>query len=146
MKINFEITSFPQIEQVKYLPAYLEGTVTIVVDDILFFRQSAIPLIEFAGSINDWLAETKSGDETSFLYESMDFDKPILVIEYVERDRYKLDSIWKERDILRLLSKDEITRAFNEYLNDLSQMLEISLKWNLKTLLTLNVELSLEKD
>jgi hypothetical protein len=135
MKIRFEITSVPTKEQARYLVAYFEGVLSIYVDEILFFHQPGIPLIEFAKSVHSWLVDSKTNEQAEFSYESMDFDEPILLIQYFEDDRYKLDSIWKEKDFVRFLSKDEIVGAFEEYLKNLSQVVEQGMKINLESFL-----------
>ncbi|MBY0434095.1 MAG: hypothetical protein K2U26_08310 [Cyclobacteriaceae bacterium] len=132
MKVEFEIISIPVGEQKKYPTAYLEGLLKIMFNNIIFFNQSGILLIEFAILIDKWLESIKVDAFADFIFETMDNDEPIVSFEYVKADYYRIESIWKESAVVELISKEEITNAFEKYLIDL----EFELK--LKTGIELN--------
>lgn len=132
MKVEFEIISIPEGEQKKYPTAYLEGLLKIMFNDIIFFNQSGILLIEFAILIDKWLKRNKVDEFADFIFETMDYDEPIISFKYLKGDFYKIESIWKETDVVELISKKEIIYAFEKYLVNL----EVELK--LKTGIELN--------
>lgn len=126
MKVEFEIISIPEGEQKKYPTAYLEGSLKIMFNSIVFFNQSGILLIEFAILIDKWLERIKVDEFADFIFETMDNDEPIISFEYVKEDFYNIESIWKETEIIELISKTEIINAFEKYLVNLE--LELKLK------------------
>lgn len=132
MNISFQITDVPNSKRENDLISYLEGSITILVDDILFFHQPAIPLIELAISIKRWLGKISSGKEADFIYESMDNERPLLSFRLQENGRYKISSVWGETDIDRLLSKQEIVSPFQTYLDELDRSLKKGLDVELK--------------
>lgn len=83
MKVEFEIISIPEGEQKKYPTAYLEGSLKIMFNSIVFFNQSGILLIEFAILIDKWLERIKVDEFADFIFETMDNDEPIISFEYV---------------------------------------------------------------
>lgn len=135
MKIQFEITNIPNSKQSKYPCAYLEGILEIHINNILFFNQSGILLIEFAIFINRWLKRIKKEKLDDFNFETMDYDEPILTLNYVEKNFYRIFSIWQEIEIPALLAKDEIIAAFDKYLSDLKIELKIILGIELENIL-----------
>lgn len=125
MKVEFEIISIPEGEQRKYPTAYLEGSFKIMFNNIIFFYQPGILLIEFAILIDKWLERNKLDEFADFIFETMDNDEPILSFEYVKADFYRVESIWKETEIDELIPKKEIINAFEKYLVDLEAELKL---------------------
>lgn len=116
MKVEFEIISIPEGEQKKYPTAYLEGLLKILINNIIFFNQSGILLIEFAILIDKWLDRVKVNEFADFTFETMDNDEPIISLNYVKGNSYRIESIWKETEVAELISKKEIINAFEKYL------------------------------
>ena len=125
MKVEFEIISIPEGEQRKYPTAYLEGSFKIMFNNIIFFYQPGILLIEFAILIDKWLERNKLDEFADFIFETMDNDEPILSFEYVKADFYRVESIWKETEVDELIPKKEIINAFEKYLVDLEAELKL---------------------
>lgn len=138
MKINFEITNLPVKEQKRYITAYIEGTLKIFIEDMLFFNQPGILLVEFAIFARKWLDNIHAGSKMNFIYETMDYDDPILLIKYVKDNYYRIDSIWKEAEVTTLLAEEEIISEFEKYLSNLSDLLKIQLDVNLDTFIKNN--------
>lgn len=130
MNIEFEITNIPTSEQKDYLTAYLEGSLKISVDRVLFLNQHGILLLELAIVINKWLTDFTTGLNKDFIYESMDHDEPIFTIIYVRDGYYRIESIWQENLVTRPISMREVIAAFKKYLTELRQILR--LKTNIK--------------
>jgi len=132
MLIDFEITEIPNDEHKKYAIAYLEGNLKITIGNTVFFSQAGILLIEFAIVITKWLDKIKSGELSDLVYETMDHDEPIISIIYVKNSCFKIDSIWKEKNILpAIIELNELTNAFLKYLDRLSKELKIKYDINL---------------
>ncbi len=125
MNIKFEITDIPKDEQKKYPTAYLEGILKIFVNEVLFFNQSGILLIEFAIYISRWLTSVKNGELTDFNFETMDNDEPILSLIYVKNNLYRIYSVWQDSEVTKLLDKEIIVAAFKKYLDGLENELKL---------------------
>ncbi len=134
MKIDFEITDFPIEEQKKYITAYLEGVLKITINDVVFFDQSGILLIEYAKCVSKWLAKIKLGKIVDFTYETMDNDESILSIIHVKDNFYRIDSIWKTNEVIQLINKNEIIKEFDAFLDNINDVLKIRFNLNLKDL------------
>jgi len=52
-----------------------------------------------------WLKRNKVDEFADFIFETMDYDEPIISFEYVNGDFYRIESIWKETDVVELISK-----------------------------------------
>ncbi|MFN7046001.1 MAG: hypothetical protein ACK4M1_12460 [Flavobacterium sp.] len=116
IRIRFEITDIPKEEQKKYPTLYLEGILKIYVNEITFFDQSGILLIEFAIFINRWLNIIKKGEYVDLIYNTMDNDEPILSFNYVKDNYYRIYSVWQETEVSELLIKENIVVEFEKYL------------------------------
>lgn len=135
MRIKFEITDIPKAEQLKYPTAYLEGVLTILINDVLFFNQSGILLIEFAIFINKWLYSIRKGKNIGLSFDTMDNDEPILSLEYVGNELYRIHSIWQESEILESLSIENLIVEFKLYLKNLENELKFKTGIELKKIL-----------
>ena len=127
MKIKFEITTIPEKEQKKYLTAYLEGVLQIFIGSKLFFNQSGILLIEFAIVIRQWLTKIKKGRMIDFMYETMDYDEPILRIIHTNDNNFLIESVWQEIEVKEQLQEADIFTEFEKYLENLSDALKLQL-------------------
>ncbi len=126
MYIDFEITNTPTNQPKEYFVAYFEGILNIFVDDTLFFNSSGILLLEFAIVIYKWLEKAKIGVCEDFIYETMDYDAPILLFVHVKNNLYSINSIWQKQNIIKLIAAQEIMVAFDEYLKKLQNMLKLT--------------------
>jgi|LakMenE01Jun11ns_1017448.scaffolds.fasta_scaffold9280295_1 hypothetical protein len=135
MKIKFEITDIPKAEQKKYPTAYLEGVLKIFVNEVLFFNQSGILLIEFAIFINRWLTSIKKGELVDLNFETMDNDEPILSLTYVKDNCYRIYSDWQESEVSKFLNKEKVVAAFEKYLESLKNELKLETEIELEKIL-----------
>ena len=115
------------MEQRKFLTAYLEGVLQIFIGNKLFFNQSGILLIELAFVIKRWLKILKSDKSVDFVYDTMDHDEPILKMEFVKSNNYRIESVWQEIEVKELLSEADIVAECERYLYDLSAALKLQL-------------------
>ncbi|MBP7260556.1 MAG: hypothetical protein KBB37_04650 [Bacteroidia bacterium] len=135
MRVEFEITDIPKEEQNKYPTSYLEGILKIFVNQVIFFNQSGILLIEFAIFIDRWLKSIKNGEFIDLTYDTMDNDEPIFSLKYVKGDLYRIESIWQEAEVLELLSKEDIVVTFEKYLKNLEYELKLKTGIELNSIL-----------
>jgi len=135
MEIKFKITDVPKEEQKKYPTAYLEGILTIFVNEVLFFNQSGVLLIEFAIFINRWLNSIKKGDFADLNFETMDNDEPILSLTYVKDNLYGIYSVWQESEVSNLLDKENVVAVFEKYIEDLRNELKLERGIELDTII-----------
>jgi hypothetical protein len=127
MKIKFEITTIPEKEQKKYLTAYLEGCLQIFIGGKLFFNQSGILLIEFAIVIRRWLTFLEKNKVIDFVYETMDYDEPILRIIHTNDNNFRIESVWQEMEVKELLRGADVVIEFKKYIENLSDALRLQL-------------------
>lgn len=125
MKIKFNIENIPNNDQLNYIAAYLEGTLKIFLEDnLLFFNQSGILLVEFGLFVHEWINKNKLGEKVDFIYATMDYDKPIISITHFKQNYYNINSIWKEKKSSNLLIEKDIVDEFEKYLIDLDKELK----------------------
>ncbi|UTA67287.1 hypothetical protein [Emticicia sp. 21SJ11W-3] len=135
MRIKFEITDIPIAEQKNYPTAYLEGILKIYVKEVVFFNQSGILLIEFAIFISRWLNNVKTTEFVDFSFETMDNDESILSLNYVNKNLFRIYSIWQELEVKELLTKEEIVAEFEKYLESLENELKLKTEIDLSSVL-----------
>jgi hypothetical protein len=120
MKFLFKITEVNKELLVKYPPAALDGQLTILLKDAVFFDEEGISLLDLAIHIAGWLKEIKANQFTDFDYSSDEYqENPVLYLATTERNYYALTSSWVETPTDNILSLAEITYCFNSFLQDL---------------------------
>jgi hypothetical protein len=134
MKIKFIIDEMPKADQMKYLIAYLSGELVIVFDDVVFFKEQDILLAEFAVCSFKWLNKVKSGKYENFVYESMDHDEPIIQMNYISNEGYKIYSLWECQSIDNLHSAEEIAAGLEGFIERFSKELLIRYNINLDSI------------
>ncbi|MDJ1499455.1 hypothetical protein [Xanthocytophaga agilis] len=136
MVFTFEITTIPEHKELRYYWAHLEGSLAISVDNVLFFEESDICLIELANDMHNWLLSGKLNTQPDFIYKTVDYYlEPILIFEYINDDYYKIESIWQKTELTQLVSKISIITAFETFLKNLEIELAQKLTINLNELL-----------
>ena len=124
MKIQFTLTDFFNDNDRKYMLAYIEGILIIYIENTLFFNQPNILLAEFAYLSNKWINNIKMNKYTDFIYNSMDYDEPILSILHTHNDYYKINSIWQEKDVKNEIKANIIVNELENYIKILQGKLK----------------------
>jgi len=121
MKFLFKITKVNKELLVKY-PAYaLDGQLTILLNDAVFFNEEYVSLLALAIHIAGWLKEIKANQFTNFDYSSDEYqENPVLYLAMTERNYYAITSSWVETPTNNNLSVEEITHCFNSFLQELN--------------------------
>ncbi|MDJ1486043.1 hypothetical protein QNI16_36515 [Cytophagaceae bacterium YF14B1] len=136
MVFTFEITTVPEHKELRYYWAHLEGSLAISVDNILFFEESDICLIELANDMHNWLLSDKLNTQPDFIYKTVDYyPEPILIFEYINYDFYKIESIWQKTELTHFVPKNSIITAFETFLKNLEKELAQTLTIDLNELL-----------
>lgn len=101
------------------LLADIEGSLSIYIDGIVFFKEEYILLLEFATTLSNWLNQIEKGVYQDFVYETMDYSEGSL-IEFNKKsdDVWEISSIWGNKDIIMSLCIEDIIIAVNRFLTD----------------------------
>lgn len=121
ISIKFEIEEFPSDRSQSYsMVAGVEGTLSIVNDKAVIFKESGILLLELSQSLKSWLDKVDAGDDVDFYYTSMDFEEePILAFAYSPSKRlYEIDSVWIRSQ--SFVSQGELVESSKHFLHDLN--------------------------
>jgi len=124
MKLEYEITTFPNETDGYKLASFTEGVLRVRVGSSVFLDVSGILLVEFAIVLDKWLRRAVFSP-TDFYYASMDFEEePVLAFCYDSRlDRFRLESVWSEADVGSIASVD-VVAAGRHYLAQLRDELK----------------------
>ncbi|TGL36889.1 hypothetical protein EHQ52_03180 [Leptospira koniambonensis] len=100
--------------------AYLEGSLRIIVDDIVLFDYSGILLLEFALSLKQWIVKFKQGYIEDFIYESMDFNGTIIKFKLINSS-YNIESVWQLAESVSLVEGVDLCRVSEGFIFDFSK-------------------------
>ncbi|WP_276133627.1 hypothetical protein [Polluticoccus soli] len=122
MNIEFEIIELPTEQHLKYAAAFVEGELRIYIGNNLFFSENEILLLELANTIDAWLQNLNSDPTVPLIYETMDYDVPILTFEYVEGN-YLVDSPWKQTAETMLVTHADAVNALKSFSTSLRRQM-----------------------
>lgn len=117
INFTFTITDLPQKGLERYTIAYVEGSLQIKINNNIFFDSEGILLVELARYIHQWLLETNNFQD--FIYETMDYEEPIIKFIHLGNDLYKAESIWQKQEIKDLITKPELIECLSKYIENL---------------------------
>jgi hypothetical protein len=125
MKFIFQITEVDRELLRKYPPAALDGQLTILVKDAVFFHEEVIALLELAIHIASWLNEIKANQFTDFDYSADSYqENPVLHLARIADYSYAITSSWVETPADNILSLEEIIYCFNSFLRELNDTVQ----------------------
>jgi hypothetical protein len=120
MKFLFKITEVNKELLVKYPSYALDGQLTILLKDAVFFNEEYVSLLDLAIHIAAWLKKVKANQSTNFNYSSDEYqENPVLYLAMIENGYYVLISSWVETTANNIFSLAEITYCFKSFLQDL---------------------------
>jgi hypothetical protein len=124
MRFVFNITQVNSHALIKYPYAALDGDLTILIGDSVFFDE-AVSLLDFALSIHHWLTETKFGSFSDFDYSSDEYtENPVLHLTKVDNQHYSIYSAWAINYPETILDLSEITHCFDTFLRELDATIQ----------------------
>lgn len=133
MKIDFKIAEVPTNEEgPEFVPYYVAGPLKIIIDNDLFFDENYILLMELAVVIQKWLRRVRRKVGVhSFVYESMEYEGALFSFRLKKPGLYQieLDPELQEHSTYNsrlLVTKDEITNAFEQYIENLRDGLMVN--------------------
>jgi hypothetical protein len=120
MKFVFTITQVNREALIKYPYAALDGELKIIINDSVFFDEY-ISLLDFAHSIQSWLAKIKAGFLDDFDYSSDEYtENPVFHLTKIDNHYYIISSAWAVNYPETILGLGEITRCFDAFLSELN--------------------------
>lgn len=135
IKIEFNITELPTEDRrkEKYLDVDIDGTLKVFIDNDLFF-DGEILLVHFAIFVKRWLNKINKKEMPDFAYESDVYEDEgiILGFTHVGKSKYKIDSIWKKKEVKNFINKKNLVNAFEKYLNELDLTLQVKCQISLE--------------
>jgi hypothetical protein len=116
MKFLFKITEVNKELLIKYPYAALDGQLTILLKDTVFFDEEYVSFLGLAIHIASWLNEIKVNRLTDFEYQ----ENPVLYLARIEGHSYAITSSWAETPADNILGLGKITYCFNSFLQALN--------------------------
>ena len=99
------------------LLAVIEGSLNISINEINFFEEDYIFLLEFAIVISIWLEQIETGVFQNFVYETMDYsERSIIEFNQKSDNIWVISSIWGNGNIDTNLYIQDIIIAVKNFL------------------------------
>ena len=121
MKFIFKITEVNKELLIKYPYAALDGQLTILLKDVIFFDEEYVSLLGLAIPIAGWLKGIEANHLTDFDYSSDEYqENPVLHLARIEGYSYAITSSWVKAPTDNILTLREISYCFNSFLQELN--------------------------
>jgi len=125
MKFIFKLTEVSQELLLKYPPYAVDGNLTIIIRNSVFFNEEGISLLDLALSINGWLHELKSNPLADFDYSADEYqENPVIYLTSLNTAQHMLHSAWVPGDSELILETAEIKRCFRSFLHELDTIIQ----------------------
>jgi hypothetical protein len=125
MRFIFSITEVDRESLIKYPYAALDGSLTILVNDSVFFSEEGVSLLELAIHITGWLSAINTNTYLDFDYSADDYqENPILHFTRIDNQHYAIYSAWVNSKAEIILELAEITRCFSAFLQELNTTIQ----------------------
>jgi hypothetical protein len=99
----------------------INGGFRIDFDEIVFFDDSDMNLLELATSLYKWVHITCMKNDYHF--NCIDNEEPIFVFSDIGNKNWAIDSIWKKCDIMNV-SEKELKEEIDKFVNSLDAVLQ----------------------
>ncbi|GAA4498240.1 hypothetical protein GCM10023172_14800 [Hymenobacter ginsengisoli] len=124
MRFVFNITQVNKEALIKYPYAALDGDLIVLIEDSVFF-DDGISLLDFALSIQSWLAKVRIGFLADFDYSSDEYtENPVLHLTKLDSHHYTIYSAWATNYPETILGLGEITHCFHNFLSELNATIQ----------------------
>ncbi|MVN77427.1 hypothetical protein GO988_13915 [Hymenobacter sp. HMF4947] len=125
MKFLFRITEVNKALLIKYPYAALDGSLTVLIKEVMFFDNEGISLLDFAMCVGKWLKEIATGSFLDFDYSSNEYEEnPVLHFSRINNHYYTLHSAWVESYADNILGLGEITHCLRIFLQELDTYMQ----------------------
>ncbi|KJR44865.1 hypothetical protein UF75_4759 [Desulfosporosinus sp. I2] len=105
--------------------ADVEGLLEIRLNDMMFFQEDYILLLEFGIFLTNWISKVKRGIYEDFKYETMDYsESPLLVFQRQESSYWKIHSDWQKIRVEEEFSLEELLKGTEAFVSELNEQLE----------------------
>ncbi|HFK1545226.1 TPA: cytoplasmic protein [Bacillus albus] len=118
--------SIPQKDEPRYAAyanGFIEGDVTILVDDSVLFQKSRMKVAELGIYLGQWMEQVQNGQNEQLNYETSDREEVILGFLYEEEDQWKVFSSWQQFELQERISTTALVESVGRYLKELNKEL-----------------------
>ncbi|PFN21857.1 tubby C-terminal domain-like protein [Bacillus cereus] len=118
--------SLPQKDEPRYdayEKGFIEGDLTICVDDRVLFQKSCMKVAELGIYLGQWMEQVEHGQNEPMNYETIDRDEVILGFFYEEDNQWRVSSSWQEFEIQERISTTTLVESVQRYLYELNKEL-----------------------
>ncbi|GAB6434636.1 hypothetical protein bcgnr5390_07970 [Bacillus luti] len=106
-----------------YAKGFIEGELTIHVDDRVLFQKSCMKVAELGIYLGQWMEQVQYGQNEQMNYETPERDEVILRFFYEEDDQWKIYSSWQQFEIQESISTATLVESVQRYLYELNKEL-----------------------
>ncbi|WP_439022077.1 tubby C-terminal domain-like protein [Bacillus thuringiensis] len=106
-----------------YAKGFIEGELTIHVDDRVLFQKSCMKVAELGIYLGQWMEQVQYGQNEQMNYETPERDEVILRFFYEEDDQWKIYSSWQQFEIQESISTTTLVESVQRYLYELNKEL-----------------------
>ncbi|PFB79182.1 cytoplasmic protein [Bacillus anthracis] len=118
--------SIPQKDEPRYAAyanGFIEGDVTILVDDSVLFQKSRMKVAELGIYLGQWMEQVQNGQNEQLNYETSDREEVILGFVYEEEDQWRVSSSWQQFELQERISTTALVESVGRYLKELNKEL-----------------------
>lgn len=129
--IEFKLNSDKEIDNSliytnnRKLLADIEGELSIVINNRMFFQEKYVLLLEFGVILSNWLEDIDKGNVQSFIYNTMDYsESPLIEFNIQENSLWKIQSPWGQFQVHETFSLYELTNCSRLFLIEFGNTLK----------------------
>ncbi|PFB26069.1 cytoplasmic protein [Bacillus cereus] len=118
--------AIPQKDEPKYdayTKGFIEGDLTIRVNDSVLFQKSCMKVAELGIYLGQWMEQVQHGQKEQLNYETSDREEVILGFFYEEEDQWKVSSSWQQFELQERISTTALVESVGRYLYELNKEL-----------------------
>ncbi|GGE58084.1 cytoplasmic protein [Priestia taiwanensis] len=106
-----------------YKNGFIEGELTIFVDDRVYFQKPSIKVAELGIYLGEWMEHVQYGQNVQMNYGTMDRKEVILDFTHEEDDKWSISSIWQEFVLDEHISTTTLLEGIKGYIQQLNEEL-----------------------
>ncbi|MCU4839404.1 cytoplasmic protein [Bacillus cereus] len=111
---------------VAYTNGFIEGDLTICMDDRVFFQKSRMKVAELGIYLGQWMEQVQHGQNVPMKYETADREEVILGFFYKEdHNQWNVSSSWQKFELQELISTTTLIESVQHYLYELNKELRM---------------------
>ncbi|MDR1317077.1 MAG: hypothetical protein LBK13_09415 [Spirochaetales bacterium] len=111
-----------------HLIALIEGDLKIIINDILFFDEPYMNLLELSVQLYKWLHKVIKND---FMYNSINNEEPVLNFHQINNKYWGINSIWEKCNSFNIRNS-ELYKCLRTFIKSLDK--DLLIKYGIKTI------------